>query len=200
MIEARFSYMRQFTAKILAALEFSASVSPSETLDAVQILQHANAANRLRVPFDVPTGFVPTRWLPYLNDTREAGDAVGFKHYWNSASSTPFVPVSGPARSGSKDHDVTPTQQHFCSHLKIGSSHAPRSSLSPANPQPLLNASTRSTPNTASCWTILNHSWLPAMAPFGSGPMANSNSAPSRPRLSRTTSTQNANASATGCR
>jgi len=82
LIEARFSYMRQFMPKILAALEFSASVSPSEILEAVEILKRANTANQIRVPFDVPTGFVPTRWMPYLNDTREAADAVAFKHYW----------------------------------------------------------------------------------------------------------------------
>ncbi len=82
LIEARFSYMRQFTPKILGALEFSASVSPSETLDAVEILQHANATNKIQVPFSVPTGFVPARWMPYLDQATESGDAIGFKHYW----------------------------------------------------------------------------------------------------------------------
>jgi len=82
LIEARFSYMRQFTPKILAALEFSASVRPSETLEAVEILQQVNAAGRIRVPFDVPTGFVPARWLPYLDEAAANSNAVEFKHYW----------------------------------------------------------------------------------------------------------------------
>jgi TnpA family transposase len=82
LIEARFSYMRQFTPKLLAALEFSASVTPSETLIAIQLLQRANAAKQTRVPFDVPTGFVPARWMPYLDAARDRGDRVGFKHYW----------------------------------------------------------------------------------------------------------------------
>jgi len=82
LIEARFSYMRRFTPKLLATLEFSASVTPSETLIAVETLQQANTAKQTRVPFDVPSGFVPARWMPYLDAARDRGDPIGFKHYW----------------------------------------------------------------------------------------------------------------------
>jgi hypothetical protein len=57
-------------------------VSPSEVLDAVRVLQAANADGRRHVPLDAPVGFVPARWQPYLTATREAGDDTQFKHYW----------------------------------------------------------------------------------------------------------------------
>jgi TnpA family transposase len=82
LMEARFAHVRSFAPHVLAALAFSASVSPSEVLDAVRVLQAANADGRRHVPLDAPVGFVPARWQPYLRATREAGDDTQFKHYW----------------------------------------------------------------------------------------------------------------------
>ncbi len=82
LMEARFAHVRSFAPHVLAALSFSASVSPSEVLDAVRVLRAANAEGRRHVPLDSPVGFVPARWQPYLTATREAGDDTQFKHYW----------------------------------------------------------------------------------------------------------------------
>jgi hypothetical protein len=82
LMEARFAHVRSFAPHVLAALTFSASVSPSEVLDAVRMLQAVNAEGRRHVPSDAPIGFVPARWQPYLTAAREAGDDKEFKHYW----------------------------------------------------------------------------------------------------------------------
>ncbi|MCA1679006.1 MAG: DUF4158 domain-containing protein, partial [Actinobacteria bacterium] len=46
LLEARFSHIRSFAPQILGALNFAASVAPSEILDAVQLLQTMNADGR----------------------------------------------------------------------------------------------------------------------------------------------------------
>jgi len=66
LMAARYAHVRSFAPRVLAELTFSASVSPSETLVAVELLQAANAAGQRHVPLDAPTGFIPARWQPYL--------------------------------------------------------------------------------------------------------------------------------------
>ena len=82
LMEARFSHIRSFAPQVLGALTFAASVSPSETLDAVTLLQTMNATGRRHVPADTAVGFVPTRWRPYLDAAHAAGDQNLYKHYW----------------------------------------------------------------------------------------------------------------------
>ncbi len=64
---------------VLTALGLSASLSPSEVLDAVGVLQAANADRRRTCP-TVPLGFVPARWLPYLDVAGASGDVTAFRH------------------------------------------------------------------------------------------------------------------------
>ena len=66
---------------MLGALTFAASVSPSEVLEAVVLLQARNAEGRRHAPDDAPIDFVPTRWRPYLDAARATGDQNLFKHY-----------------------------------------------------------------------------------------------------------------------
>ena len=82
LMEARFSHVRSFAPQVLGALTFAASVSPSEVLDAVVLLQAMNAEGRRHVPDDTPIDFIPARWRPYLDAARTAGDENRFKHYW----------------------------------------------------------------------------------------------------------------------
>jgi len=82
LIASRYSTIRKFAPRILATLSFETSIEPSPLLDAVTILIAANESNTRTVDFDVPDDFVPSRWKPYLDNTRQTNDRVGFKHYW----------------------------------------------------------------------------------------------------------------------
>lgn len=82
LMEARFAHVRSFAPQVLAALRFSASVSPSEVLDAVRLLQGLNAEGRRNLLDDAPTGFIPPRWRGYLDAAHAAGDGKQAKHYW----------------------------------------------------------------------------------------------------------------------
>ncbi len=97
LMEARFSHVRSFAPQVLGALTFAASVSPSEVLDAVVLLQAMNAESRRHVPDDAPVDFVPTRWRPYLDSARAAGDESRFKHYWELCV---LFALQGGLRSG----------------------------------------------------------------------------------------------------
>jgi hypothetical protein len=97
LLEARFSHVRSFAPHVLAALTFAASVSPSEVLDAVGLLQAMNIDGLRHVPEGAPTGFVPARWQPYLDAARAAGDDNRFKHYWELCV---LFALQGGLRSG----------------------------------------------------------------------------------------------------
>lgn len=97
LMEARFAHIRSFAPRVLAALSFSASVSPSEVLAAVHLLQTVNSAGRRHVPDDAPVGFIPARWQPYLAGARTAGDEKQFKHYWELCV---LFALRGALRSG----------------------------------------------------------------------------------------------------
>ena len=97
LMEARFSHVRSFAPQVLGALSFAASVSPSEVLDAVVLLQAMNAGGRRHVPDDAPVEFVPARWRHYLDAARAAGDANLYKHYWELCV---LFALQGGLRSG----------------------------------------------------------------------------------------------------
>ncbi len=84
LVEASYSHVRAFAPQVLAALSFAASVTPSDVLDGVQLLQAMNAEGRRQVPDGAPTSFVPSRWRPYLERARAAGEENLHKHYWGS--------------------------------------------------------------------------------------------------------------------
>lgn len=56
-----------------------------------------NAESRRHVPDDAPVDFVPTRWRPYLDSARAAGDESRFKHYWELCV---LFALQGGLRSG----------------------------------------------------------------------------------------------------
>ncbi len=97
LLEARYSYLRQFTPRVLATIEFSASVEPSEILTAVTVQRQLNAEGGRHVPADAPTGFVPARWQPYLDQARVTGDESTYRHYWELAV---LYALQGALRSG----------------------------------------------------------------------------------------------------
>ena len=97
LMQARFSHIRSFAPQVLGALTFAASVSPSEVLGAVVLLQATNTEGRRHAPDDAPVDFVPARWRPYLDAARAAKDENLFKHDWELC--VPFA-LRGGLRSG----------------------------------------------------------------------------------------------------
>jgi TnpA family transposase len=78
LLATRYSHIREFAPAVLAALEFRAGVGGAEVVEAVELLRALNASHARRVPDDGPTGFVPTRWRPYVFD----GEGRIVRRYW----------------------------------------------------------------------------------------------------------------------
>jgi len=97
LVEASYSHVRAFAPQVLAALSFAASVTPSDVLDGVQLLQGMNADGLRHVPDGAPTSFVPVRWRPYLERARAAGEENLHKHYWELCV---LFALQGALRSG----------------------------------------------------------------------------------------------------
>jgi hypothetical protein len=97
LVEASYSHVRAFAPQVLAALSFAASVTPSDVLDGVQLLQAMNADGRRHVPDGAPTSFVPARWRAYLERARATGEEHLHKHYWELCV---LFALQGALRSG----------------------------------------------------------------------------------------------------
>lgn len=82
MLEARYTQVRSFAPIVLDTLDLAASVEPSEILDATLLLRQLNTSHQRSLPADAPTGFIPTRWQPYLDQARAGGDGFALRHYW----------------------------------------------------------------------------------------------------------------------
>ncbi len=80
VLEASYSYLRQFTPQVLDVLEFAGGPGAASLLQAVDILRTLNITGARAVPANAPTGFVPARWRGYLQDS--AGNSSAFRHYW----------------------------------------------------------------------------------------------------------------------
>jgi hypothetical protein len=81
-MDSSYSYLRQFTPGVLAAVDFTGGPGTADLMAAVAILKNLNASGGRKVPADAPTSFVPARYADYLEKARRAGDDTGFRHYW----------------------------------------------------------------------------------------------------------------------
>lgn len=81
LLETRYSHLRSFAPGVLAALPLGGGPESASLLKAVEILKDLNATGRRRLPDDVPTDFVPTRWRDYLDATGDDHSAAR-RHYW----------------------------------------------------------------------------------------------------------------------
>ena len=79
---ASYSYLRQFTPRVLAAIDFQGGPGTADLMEAVAILKELNRRAAARSPPDAPTWFVPARYAGYLEKARKAGDDTAFRHYW----------------------------------------------------------------------------------------------------------------------
>lgn len=82
LINASFSYLREFVPHVIAAVEFVAAAQAGDVVAAVGVLRELYARGGRRVPEGAPTGFVPARWRGYLDEAAAAGDTTGYRHYW----------------------------------------------------------------------------------------------------------------------
>jgi hypothetical protein len=82
MLDASIGYVRQFAPEVLRAVRFAGGTGTEELLRAVQLLAELYATGARKVPTGAPAGFVPTRWASYLDAATAAGDATGYRHYW----------------------------------------------------------------------------------------------------------------------
>ncbi len=80
--DASYSYFRQFTPKVLSAIDFRGGPGMSELMDAVAVLKELNWTGERNVPESAPVGFVPKRFASYLDQARGDGDEVAYRHYW----------------------------------------------------------------------------------------------------------------------
>src|SRR6266446_7259521 len=82
LLDASYSYLRQFTPNVLAAIDFKGGPRTTGLLAAVAILKVLNETGGRKVPADAPGSFVPARYADYLARARKAGDDTSFRHYW----------------------------------------------------------------------------------------------------------------------
>jgi TnpA family transposase len=82
MLDASIGYVRQFAPEVLRAVHFAGGTGTEELLQAAQVLAELYAGGARKVPSGAPAGFVPARWMGYLDAAAAAGDATGYRHYW----------------------------------------------------------------------------------------------------------------------
>ena len=86
MVDASFTYLREFAPHVIGALTFAASAEAQPLVEAVQVLRELYARGGRKVPDDAPTGFVPTRWRGYLDHAAKSGNSTAYRHYWELAT------------------------------------------------------------------------------------------------------------------
>ncbi|SDG69828.1 Transposase and inactivated derivatives, TnpA family [Lentzea fradiae] len=82
LIDASFTYLREFAPHVVAALEFVGSAEAKPLVEAVEVLRELYAKGGRKVPDGAPAQFVPTRWRGYLDHARKTGNATAYRHYW----------------------------------------------------------------------------------------------------------------------
>lgn len=75
----RYSYLRQFTPQFLETFSFRSNQEHDALLEAVALLRRLNAEGRRVLPAQVPTGFVPAKWRPYVSTTQ---GLTAQRHYY----------------------------------------------------------------------------------------------------------------------
>lgn len=81
-LEASYTYLRKFTPRVLATIDFQGGPGTADLMDAVAILKELNRTGGRKVPAGAPTSFVSARYADYLAKARKSGDDTAFRHYW----------------------------------------------------------------------------------------------------------------------
>lgn len=80
-MDTSYTYLRQFTPNVLAAIDFNGGPGTAELMQAVAMLAELNRTGGRKVPDSAPDGFVPARFRDYLAKARQAGDDTAYRHY-----------------------------------------------------------------------------------------------------------------------
>ncbi|MEU8110380.1 Tn3 family transposase [Nonomuraea muscovyensis] len=81
-LESSYTYLRQFTPIVLAAIDFQGGPGTGELMEAVALLKELNRTSGRKVPAGAPTGFVPAKYADYLDKARKSGQDTAYRHYW----------------------------------------------------------------------------------------------------------------------
>ncbi|GIH97778.1 DDE transposase [Planobispora siamensis] len=81
-LDSSYTYLRQFTPNVLAAVDFQGGPGTAELMAAVAVLKELNRTGGRKVPGGAPTAFVPARYADYLQRARRSGEDAAFRHYW----------------------------------------------------------------------------------------------------------------------
>ena len=81
-MDASYSYLRQFTPNVLAAIDFKGGPGTIDLMAAVAMLKMLNETGGRKVPADAPDSFVPARYADYLDKARKGGDDTAYRHFW----------------------------------------------------------------------------------------------------------------------
>jgi len=81
-LDSSYSYLRQFTPNVLAAIDFRGGPGTAELMEAMAVLKEMNRLGGRKVPADVPAGFVPAKYAGYLEKARKSGEDTAYRHYW----------------------------------------------------------------------------------------------------------------------
>jgi hypothetical protein len=65
-MDTSYTYLRQFTPNVLAAIDFHGGPGTAELMQAVAMLADLNRTGGRKVPDSAPDSFVPTRFRDYL--------------------------------------------------------------------------------------------------------------------------------------
>ncbi len=66
LIKTRYPQIRRYAPTLLKTFEFMAAPSRNDLLEAIKILKKLNRSGRRLVPNTAPTGFISSRWKPYI--------------------------------------------------------------------------------------------------------------------------------------
>jgi hypothetical protein len=69
-MDTSYTYLRQFTPDVLAAIDFNGGPGTAELMQAVAMLAELNRTGGRKVPYSAPDGFVPARFRDYLAAAR----------------------------------------------------------------------------------------------------------------------------------
>jgi TnpA family transposase len=81
-LDSSYSYLRQFTPNVLAAIDFRGGPGTAELMEAMAVLKEMNRLGGRKVPADAPAGFVPAKYAGYLEKARKSGEDTAYRHYW----------------------------------------------------------------------------------------------------------------------
>lgn len=101
-LESSYTYLRQFTPNVLAAIDFPGGPGTGEPMEAVAMLKEMNRLSDRKVPAGAPTGFVSAKYADYPAKARKSGQDTTYRHFWELCDLVPArrAALGGRLRAG----------------------------------------------------------------------------------------------------